>query len=429
MSDEHDPPPAEPAKQPARRRNFLQGPVDAVLRLPAAVRALSAALALILLLLTSLTGLLNTGSELPSSWNRFINTFHPGPKPSDSVVFVSSDQVMAISYLAVLSDNGFGSIDLLDPSQMEQLVDRRPGVVILGDSQAQAQLPVMSDRLRQLLTTGTKVIGMGTLGAALFDQLQPFSPLGMRHAAGVNTTEVRLAANSSASMRANLPIDAPFRVYQADDDTGIAIHDAGSLDILQAHRLAEASIEGSSCGGHYYPVMQQGDFYMWGYTQVATGLTDMGRRLFVDLLSDALKNPLTDTTVSNNFYEPGTYTGTLGCGYSINSYVLRLTGAGQVNVHVTSHQSLELTLSTAGTNGVTPRVEAVSPHLTGRAAQQSGGVWLVTVAYRSAAAPTTRVSYDVDLQYPAQPARRFPLGVLTIVFIVALDTSRTTSSW
>jgi hypothetical protein len=88
--------PAEPAG-PAQRRNFLKGPLDAIGRIPVAIRAVSAALVLIAALLTAANGALITGSELPNSYYKFINTIHPGPKPSHSIVFVSSDQVLALS--------------------------------------------------------------------------------------------------------------------------------------------------------------------------------------------------------------------------------------------------------------------------------------------------------------------------------------------
>ncbi len=365
-------------------------------------------------LLGGLLLIFNAIPAMPGAWSRAYHTIFPDPPPSNLVVFVSSNQDFATSYLSILSGYGIqvDYVDYEDPSQLDELVNRRPGVVIVGDSSPDSPALRLSARVRQLLANNTRILGMGPIGARLFDDLRPFSPLGLRHAAGTSSTRVKLASNVPKALGTGLPSD-PFPIYQIDDDSGLAIHDTGSLDVIQARRFAEASIDSPQCGGHFWSLMQQGDDYFWGYSQYATKLTADGRQLFVNLINQMLVSPIIGVQFEEPVFLPGSYVGTVGCDYAVGSYTLRVTGRGTVSVKVTSKQPLELVLSEQGLGATVRKQEEVSPVVDAQASPPGNGEdWLVTVAYRRPATTDTRVSYVLTIDYPAQPALQWPVWLV-----------------
>jgi hypothetical protein len=405
---------SQPAHQEAQPRRWM----DRLKAIGAIPKTITATVGVV----TGVVLILNTIPALPGAWSKAYHTFHPDPSPSNWIVFVSSDQFLANSYLSVLSDNGIYQVDYADPSQLdEELVSRRPGVVIVGGSSPEAPGLSLTTGARQLLTNNTRVLGMGSFGARLFDELMPFSPLGLRHAAGTSTTQVKLASNLPKELGSGLPSDRPFSIYETDDDSGVAIHDTGSLDVIQARRLAEANVDSAPCGGHFWSLMQQGDDYFWGYSQYATDLTDNGKRLFVNLINQMLGTSVIGPPADDHAYPPGSYQGTVGCQYAVGSYVLRVTGPGTIGARVTSKQPLELVLSEQAESATVRKLEAVSPSLIARTTQWDGPKdWLVTVAYRGPATADTRVSYVLTVDYPAQPLSNWPVWLVFGALVAAV---------
>lgn len=403
------------------RRRSLGGRLKQVASLP--IRAAGVTKTMIGALAALGTGIvliLQTVAVLPDAWSKAYHTFYPTAPPSNLVIFVSSDQSLASSYLDVLNRHGIYQIDYEYPTQVDDLVKRRPGLVIIGDSSVDAPAPTLTTDLRQLLTS-TRVLGMGAAGAHFFADLDASSALGLRHAVGVSSTEVKLAPSPPEQLASGLPRESQFAVYRTDDQSGQTIHDTGTLDVIQARRLAEANVGSEPCGGHFWSLMQQGDDYFWGYSLDAGSFTDYGETLFVNLVKHMLASPVVGSQSSDNIYAPGSYEGTVTCNYPVGVYPLRVTEPGTVSARVTSKQPLELTLSQAMVSAQVDKIERVSPSLAARASPEGGPQdWLVTVSYRGHAESDTTVHYVLEVDYPDRPASRWPTWALFAAVVVSV---------
>src|SRR5207247_438175 len=118
--------------------------------------------------------------------------------------------VTAKSYLSILADNGFKprSFDL---NQIEDLMSYKPGIIIIGTRDGSEPLK-LSPALTSYLTSGkVKFIGMGWLGAKVFEELEPHQVLA-QVANGFDSL-ILLDPKAPPDITVRLPTAEPVRVY------------------------------------------------------------------------------------------------------------------------------------------------------------------------------------------------------------------------
>lgn len=390
--------PPQPAPPPGPfKRGFASARVFFG-RVPGWAKALSGFIATLLLLNTQLTGLSGVVTTL-------VTNFHQSRHPGSYVVFVSNDGQLAKSYLNYLASSG-AQTDTLDPNNVESLPRMNPDMVIFGSGAREPEPLHLSPGLISYLSGDVKVLGMGSLGGLVLQQIQPYSPLAFRHSVGIETSNVWLASDADKRFAAGLPIDAAFKLYEESAQTitpGLAVFDEGSLPLLGARGIADLGDTGG-CSGRTWPVARQGNDLFWGYALPGTALTPEGRHLFVNLVMGVLRDDFQKPIQQQHYKDPGTYKDTLGCLFSTNEYRLTVSGVGALVVAVKSTKDLFLTVSGPGpadsysAHGISPRIEVPIS----RESLNAGHDWLITTSYSGPMDSRTRIEYDLDLQYPSE---------------------------
>jgi len=254
------------------------------------------------------------------------------------------------------------------------------------------------------------------------EQGEPFSPIGFRHAVGVQTSMVTVDASRQA-VPGGPACWLPFNLYQEDAQTpatGLAVFDEGSLSLLGATGIGELG-EPGCCNGHTWPVARQGNDLFWGYSLPGTALTVRGALLFENIVLATLHDDFQKPVQQEHYKDPGRYPGdALGCLFSTNEYRLPVSATGAVKVVVKS--KYEVLLSAVG---LLPKdslsVHRISPSLIIPATAQSveaGQDWLITLSYSGPMNSRTRNDYDFTLSHPIQdssPGRALLLGLLLVL--------------
>jgi hypothetical protein len=353
------------------------------------------------------------GTHVPQVPAAITTVFSAAPAPgmpAPNVIFVSSDDLMAKSYMSVLDDSLGGKVTVgyLDPSQLDALPDSHPGVVIIGSTDLQPQPLSLSPSVLRFLSGDVKVLGIGAEGGLALNQIAPFSPLSARNSVGITSSEVILPNRLPDRIRSGLPIGETFHLYSHDSATapGVAVYDGGSLGLQGAQGIAEVFDAGADqCGGHYWPVATQGNDAFWGFTKDAGDLTAQGTQLFVNTVNDLLATPFAGQDQrQQQYYLPSTYTHrSLGCRFPSNSYRIKVAGTGRMNIGVRSASDADLQLIAYGpldsdsftSHGRSPDL----PVDVSGESQASGHDWVVIVAYNGPMTSETRVVYDLVLDY------------------------------
>ena len=112
----------------------------------------------------------------------------------------------------------------------------------------------------------------------------------------------------------------------------------------------------------------------------------------------------------SRLYDPGRYTGTLGCNLNGHSYSFKTFRTGVVTLRVTSNKKLALILNGPGrdvsADGAFARLDQVSPQLTFAVTEEvlsRGNTWDISVVnfyFRSGAPSDTLIEYIIEIDYP-----------------------------
>jgi len=360
--------------------------------------------------------------QIPSVIQGVVTTFHHPRHPGSHVVFVSNDEFLAKSYLSLLADSG-AKTESIDTSQIETLPTVNPDLVIFGSGVSEPEQLEFSPTVLKFLQGDVKVMGIGSLGSSVLEQVEPFSPIGFRHAIGVQNSEIRLDARLDKRFSAGLPTDAAFKLYQEDaltPATGLAVFDEGSLSLLGATGVAELGDPGG-CNGHTWPVARQGNDLFWGYSLPGTALTSQGALLFENVVLAVLHDDFQQPFQQQHYKDPGSYPGdALGCLFSTNEYRLPVSATGAIKVVVKSTR--EVLLSAAGPRALDSySVHGISPSLLIPVTPQSldaGQDWVITLSYSGPMNSRTRIDYDFTLSYPSQDASPGRALLLTLLLLL-----------
>jgi hypothetical protein len=406
------PSPSPAAKPKGRVRCFLDS-------IPDFVKVLAAVLVGISGILASLAGIGQEVQKYPAEVSSLVATFHPPRQPGLRVVFVSNDEFLAKSDLSVLSDAG-AQTDYLDTSQIASLPGLNPDLVIFGSGAEQPDPIDVSGSVRTFLEGDVKVMGIGSLGSVVLQELELFSPLAFRHAVGVQNSQVILTDKRYAL---GLLVGNSFNLYEEDSQspaTGFAIFDGGSLSLSGATGIAEVpGVEG--CNGRSWPVVRQGNDLFWGYSLPATAMSPMGVQLFQNVVMGALRDAFQKPQQQLRLKEPGSYSGdAFGCRFSENEYRVQVAAVGAIEVAIASKSDISLSV-TGPRSADTYAVHGISPKLLVPITTQAfnaGADWIITVAYKGPLDIRTRIDYTLRLGYPSDVAS--PGRTVLVTLLIAL---------
>jgi len=409
------PSPSPPAKPKGRVKRFLDS-------IPDFVKVLAALLLGISGILGSLAAIGQEVQKYPAEVSSLAATFHPPRQPGLHVVFVSNDEFLAKSDLSVLSDAG-ALTDYIDTSQIASLPQLNPDLVIFGSGAEQPDPIDVSGGVRTFLEGDVKVMGIGSLGGVVLQELEPFSPIAFRHAVGVQNSQVILDSRADKRFALGLPAGNSFNLYEEDSQssaTGLAIFDRGSLSLSGATGIAEVpGVEG--CNGRSWPVVRQGNDLFWGYSLPATALSPMGIQLFQNVVMGVLHDAFQKPQLELHLKEPGSYSGdAVGCRFSENEYRVQVAGVGAIEVAIASKS--DISLSVTGPRSVDAyAVHGISPKLLVPITSQTlnaGADWIITVAYKGPLDIRTRIDYTLTLGYPSDVAS--PGRTVLVTLLIAL---------
>jgi hypothetical protein len=434
--------PAEDPGSPAARKKGAgvrkpRAVRRAIGRLPASLTKVTPILAAISSLVASIVLLGQNVPKLPQIINSIRPPVQAHVKPNPLVVIVSRDDVLLNSYIELLQGENVRGQDVQiqtrDPSQVHDVLDLKPGLVIFGASSPTAEPPFLDSDVRQFLAGQVKVIGIGLFGTKVFEEIEPNSALSTRHATGMTSHVLRLAKGLSTDVLEGLPAEGSFPLYdqQADDPsvTEEVILNLGGLGRQGAKPIAELDEATDACVAKPWPVARQGNRVFWGSGLRADYLSSEAQELFFNLVHDLL---LTDITPQGpqglQEFPPGEYPGhTLGCRNTQNEYPLQISGPGVIDVKVRPTSPLpnggHLVLTLAGPRPEDARMtKEESPHLnqqvTADQFRQSDS-WLVLVSYDgSLTQGGAEAYYDLDIEYPSRTAS--PIQRQTILVGLAL---------
>jgi hypothetical protein len=347
----------------------------------------------------------------------------PATMPAQSVVIVSSDDLMANSYNTLLNDSTLNiRVNRLDTSQIDALPDYKPGLVIIGSANPQTDNLNLSQGVMRFLSGNVKVLGVGVQGAFILNQIAPGSPLTSRNSVGINNSQVILGHGLSSRMLSRLPVGGSFHLYSHDDtEPGVAIYDSGSLENQGARGIARVwDAAADECSAHYWAVATQGNNAFWGYTLNANDLTPEGAQLFVNTVEDMLETPFaSQESQQQQYFPPGPHNNrSVGCHYPSNTYRIRVGGSGTMHIGVQS-KSNALQVKIFGplnTDRVVKRADRdiqvpVSPQ-----SLDKGREWTVTVIYTGAMTADTTIHYDLTLDYQSSS----PLSVQDALAVIGM---------
>lgn len=329
---------------------------------------------------------------------------YQSPLPSNLIVFISPDSLMAKSYLSILADNGFET-KYLDLIQIDELPSLRPGVVIIGSNDSsKIEMLKLSQSLKNYLIGNIKIIGMGRSGELFFYKIAPLSVL--NHVAWNSDTQISLNSKVPHDITIGLPTSESLHLYNVpSEEEHQAVYDSGSLSLQGAQGIAQENVE-TKCRGHYWPVVKQGNYAFWGYSFNAQRLTETGKTLFVNLVKHLQSTPYEEPEFDTQYLKPGIYSGTLGCNFIDNNYLFKVSRTGDIRLSVASDVEVSLILNRLdrmlGQGGFS-RVDQASPELIYHVTKEDikqGNAWEATIDYFGEASPETYISYTLEINYP-----------------------------
>jgi hypothetical protein len=205
----------------------------------------------------------------------------PNPSPN-LVVFVSDANYMANGYQGLLTDEGF-DVAVLTPDYIDDVTKKHPGLVIFGSNPSQNETVSLSEHpaVLEYLRQKAKVVGMGTEGGLIFDQIGE-SPLSLGQMKGLPSSQVLL---SDSLTLPGLDARVPVQVYTGADAEQQAVPALGSHVLSSRNAIGQPPGEADACGS-YWSIVQYRNLLFWGFTSPEYNLTDAGRRIFVSLIKE-----------------------------------------------------------------------------------------------------------------------------------------------
>lgn len=412
---------SSPPPTPAQRKRFaglraaldgISNFFDKIAKFITNVREVAGALAVIIVAVGVLFGI---HLRLPSSFEALFGATgaQQASTPAQSVVIVSSDDLMANSYSKLISDElpGVG-VSYLDFSQIDALPGLQPGLVIIGSAEASIGVVRLSGSTKSFLTGGAvKVLAVGVQGAFILNQISPGNPLSAGNSVGISNSEVVLGHRLSNTLLAHLPLTGSFHLYMHDSNVlGMAVYDGGALERQGAKGIAQVwNSSADECSPHYWAVASQGNEAIWGFTINANDLTQEGTQLFVNTVEDMLSTRFaTLQSQQQEYFRPDTYGNrSVGCHYPSNTYRIKVSGAQTMHISVSS-KSTSLQVVIRGpleTDNVVGPANQDIPVTVSPQSAAKGGDWTVSVIYTGHMTSDTTVNYDLTLDYlPIGPA-------------------------
>jgi mannose-6-phosphate isomerase-like protein (cupin superfamily) len=340
------------------------------------------------------------------------------------IVYVSSDPFVAKSYLNILTETDLPT-KYLDLSQIEQLPSLKPGVVIFGNEGLWSSTLELSDDLKTFLRNDVKLIGMGGLGLKVLNALDTYSIFGDN--GSVDTQPVLLDREVPKGISAGLPTAEPVLLYTEEPLRMVnVIYDRGSFHLKGAQGIASYEQQ-ATCKGQSWSIVKYGNYVFWGYISDVEKLTDVGKRLLVNIVKYEQETPYERPELEREYYKPGRYAGTLGCNFINNTYPIKVNKEGDIKANVTSDEEMWLVLNGPGQVRYYDRDIAVSPEWSYNVSSdllQFGEDWFVSVYYFGDITSQTRIKYEIEIDYPYQPPNPIlwlAVGILGLVlFIIAI---------
>lgn len=347
--------------------------------------------------------------------------------PSNRVVFVASDRLTANSYLNLLPQEEFET-HYLHLSQINDLPDYKPGIVIVGGSSSTAPPSLqVSDSMRRYLADNVKLLVMGYFGARFLQAAFPTASINAPHAAHGFGDGVVLVETAPDPLRSLLPSKETIRLYGTGSEEtldALGVYDAGSLKLLGAKGVARQP-ETTPCRGKYWRIAVQGNLALWGYGRPAHFMTEEGKSLYLGLLRYLRDTPFRALSRVVTYFGPGHYADVLGCDFTSHEYTFKVNQLGRIVAKAKSQAQVALILNGpsvpgsldwgdrpfARQDGRSTQVEfTATPELLHRSEE-----WRISVSYFGPVTEQTRIRYELDLDFPS---RRAPLWLWMLLGIV-----------
>ncbi len=346
----------------------------------------------------------------------------PLPTASNLVVFVSDIDYMANSYRGLLQDEGL-AVKVLDPGYIDNVLTDKPRVVIFGPDQELGRMVSLSKhpKVLEYLRQKAKVVGMGTSGGLIFDQIGE-SPLSLGQMKGLTSEQVRLRDGFTLP-GFTLGESGYVQVYTGGnkgESEQQAVPALGSHVLPLKSGIAQPPGEADACGS-YWSIVQYENLLFWGFASAAYNLTPAGRQLFVGLVKEMAD--LSDWEVLAPFKVlPGQHRyQTLDCNSLQDRHHFDLQPWETVTVTVTptSGRGLVVTLTDPlGTELTSGRSRP--PYRLTRPGVTNGADWRLSVA-TDASAADSRATYDYNIVESFNwPPLLLSVAIVLVTFVAVL---------
>lgn len=214
-----------------------------------------------------------------------------GPLTGSIAYIFDTATAAASTFLTLLTNEGF-EVKGVQLSDVAAVDFAQFDLVIIGrDTGAGDAWGSEPAQIQQILDSGVKVLGLGDGGHAFFGQLG--LSIGWPNGEFSNLFGEVLAADPSfpyfqQPYDFSAVLDTPLQLYRDNTREINVLLDGTAIDVTP---LAHGSFGDFST--KYATLLRQGCRQLWGYNGDANLMSDLGRRLFINAVSDAIATPCT----------------------------------------------------------------------------------------------------------------------------------------
>ena len=259
----------------------------------------------------------------------------------------------------------------------------------------------MSDRVLRTLFRGKRIVGLGSGGTDLFQELG--ATIGTGSGAHFPGRHDVVLANFPSGHVAPPDLPPEFPVHHPGPSDVHGIYDGGSPALRGFEAFAHPP--GSD---HHWSVLRQGNLLLWGFDAPLKSLTDEGRALLIALMQDHLQRPFIsfeERLPKVEVFPPGRYAERLTAQFSDQEWHIRLEQPGPIRAMVEFDSELgplALILNGPGQVGFFERNDGGSPleiifEVTPELLER-GDVWRVSVT-KFGEVPRP-IEYTIELDFP-----------------------------
>jgi DNA-binding winged helix-turn-helix (wHTH) protein len=259
--------------------------------------------------------------------------------------------------------SGYGAeCSTLNTSELGKIAATVPDIIIVAADTRDSWTEQPQSALRRQVFANYKVFGMGDGGAQLF------SVLGLQIGRGHVMTASRLDYPLIVELKA-LSLSSSDKVLQVSQGEGesIGVYDEGSPDIAGFEGIARW--QNAEHAEHHWPIARQGNYMLWGFDSPVEQMTEVGKRLLVNLLIEQRMHPsvpLSQARTKHEYVQPGLLAGRLNAQFPTSLWHFQVRKPGRITARLSWNPAelpLALILNGPGQSqgGYFARKDGISP--------------------------------------------------------------------